>query len=99
MIDEVVGVGVDVDEARRDDEPRGVNDLARVELGDRANLGDAARLDRDVSPASRSAGAIDDLPAGNQQVIAKLPLSGRTLAGQGEKQQDDEEMESVEHGP
>ena len=80
VIDEVIGVGVDVDEARRDDEPRSVNDLARVELGDRANLGDAARLDRDVSPASRSAGAIDDLPAGNQQVIAETaPV--RTDAG------------------
>ncbi len=80
LLDEVVGVGVDVDEAWRDDEPRGVNHLARVELRERADLDDASGPDRDVSPPRGRAGAVDDLPAGNQQVIARLDLAGRQLA-------------------
>ena len=68
-------MGVDVDESRRDDEPGRVDHLARVELRDRADGGDAPGLDRNVSPPRRSAGAVDDLTAGNQQVIARLDLA------------------------
>ena len=41
LLGEIVGVGVHVDEAWRDDEPGGVDDLASLASGDRADGGDA----------------------------------------------------------
>ena len=86
LLGEVVGVGVDVDEPRRDDEPGGVDHVTRVELRERADLDDASVLDRDVRPPRRRAGAIDDLAAGNQQVITGLDL-GRQLSKHADEQQ------------
>ena len=75
-------MGVDVDEARCDDEAGSVDHLARVDLRDGADGRDAPGLDGDIRPPGRSAGAVDDLTAGDQQVVARLALSGRTLSEQ-----------------
>ncbi len=78
LFDEIVGVSVNVDEAWRDDEARGVDNLASLGSGDRADGGDASCGDRHISPARRRAGAVHDLPPCNQQVIASLDLRGRS---------------------
>ncbi len=79
LLDEVVGVRMHVDEAGCDDETGGVDDVARVELRERADLDDASGPDRHVGPPRGSTGAVDDLSAGNQQVIARLDLASRRL--------------------
>ena len=60
---------------------------------------DASGLDRDVRPPRRRAGAVDDLAAGNQQVIARLDQRHRPLASQGDQQQDDDDKDgsSLQH--
>ena len=80
LFDEIVGVSVNVDEAWRDDEAGGVDNLASLGSGDRADGGDASCCDRHISPARRRAGAVHDLPPRNQQVIARLDLTCWSLA-------------------
>ncbi len=82
LVDEVVGVGVDVDETRCDDEAGSVDHLPRVDLRDGADRRDAPGFDGDIRPPGRSAGAVDDLTASDQQVISRLALAGRALAEQ-----------------
>jgi hypothetical protein len=60
-------VGVDVDEAGRDEEPVRV-DLVRAGAVDRADLRDAPALDRDVALEWRGAGAVDDGSATDDEV-------------------------------
>ena len=75
MRGEVVGVGVDVDEAGRDDQAGGVDrPRAAGDRGKRADRGDAAVLDRDVGRRAGAPGAVDHLTAGDQQVVARRRL-------------------------
>ena len=60
-------MGVDVDEARRDDPAGRVDRLACI-LGDLADGDDAPVLDADVALKARCAAAIDDRAAGDLQI-------------------------------
>ena len=62
-----VVVRVRVDEARRDDETRRVDDLGRV-LVDRADGNDAPVADADVGAPRRRARAVDEQAAADQRV-------------------------------
>ena len=68
-------MGVDVDEARRDDE------AARVDLPlagcilQRADLRDAPAVHGDIGPARRRAGAVDDGSAPDNQIVGACPFS------------------------
>ena len=55
LLGQVVRVGVDVDEARGDDQAGGVDGFTRVPRVDGPDRGDATRRDPDVSPACRRA--------------------------------------------
>ncbi len=68
---EIVGVGVDVDESRCDDQIGGVDGLAAVARIDLADGGNSARGNRDVRPALRRAGAVHDSPADDDHVIPR----------------------------
>ena len=81
MVGKIVGVGVDVDEAWRDDEPGRVDALARVALRDRADGRDASVLDGDVGAPRRRAGAIDDLAAGDHEVVPLACLCAKPKPG------------------
>ena len=70
--DRVVRVVVDVDEARRDGEAGGVDattGLGRLQV---ANCDEAAVADADVGRHRWRAVAVDDGPAGDQQVVRRL---------------------------
>src|SRR5690348_12152533 len=76
-----------VDEARRDHMPLGV-DLFLALGRDLANLGDAAVLDAHVAVERSRAGAVDDLAAANDCVVthetlpvSKISVSRRARAG------------------
>jgi hypothetical protein len=62
-----VVVRVEVDEARREGEPPGV-DLARAALGVTSDGGDASRRHRDVAAERRTARTVDDLRVANDEV-------------------------------
>ena len=62
-----VHVGVAVDEARRDDQPVGVDGALRV-LPDAADLDDAAVLDAEVGAEARLARAVDDGAAADEEI-------------------------------
>ena len=62
-------VGVQVDQPRRDDLARGVDDVERgVGRDVVVDGGDTAARDGDVETAFVAAARIDDVPAANQQV-------------------------------
>ncbi len=67
-------VGVDVDEARRDDLAARVDFLApRCQI--LAHRNDAVAVDRDVGDERRAARAIDDRAAANHQIMhVRLPI-------------------------
>ncbi len=68
-LDLSVVVGVQVDEARRDNQPVGVEQLVgvgRIHLA--ANLGDHAIFDPDIGNKSGDTGPIDHSPPANQNV-------------------------------
>ena len=73
---------MDVDEARGDQQPDGV-DLLFAPAGDRAHGGDQSAVHRHVSPAGLAAAAVGHQPAAHHQVVCRpchaLPL---TLPGQ-----------------
>jgi hypothetical protein len=78
-------VGLDVDEAGRDDEPRRVDAGGRPRVGERAGGADppdAVADDADVTPEPRIAGAVDDLAAGEDDVVGDA-LGVRRAAGPG----------------
>jgi hypothetical protein len=63
-----VGVRVDVDEARREREPGGVDEAAGLaQVG--ADRGDRAVRDRDVDASRGRTGAVEHLGAPNQEVV------------------------------
>jgi hypothetical protein len=94
-------VGVDVDEAGRDDQAGCVDDVGRVRLGERSNRRDAPVLDADVGAAPRRAGPVDDLTAGEEKVLLRR-LSGEPVRGHDRDRQDAENQAArdagVEHG-
>ena len=63
-----VEVGVDVDEARRDDAALGV-DLAPCSVLDHADLGDPVTVHGQVADGARGAGSVDDESVPNQEVV------------------------------
>ena len=70
-------VGVQIDEARRHDEPCGVDHRGAGGVVDLADLGDAAAADGEVAAESRQAGAVDDSAVLNNRVVlghVVLPL-------------------------
>ena len=63
-----IGVGLDVDEARRDGEAGGVDGFL-CRAADAANRGDTAVLDRQIADDARTAAAVVDRPAADQYVV------------------------------
>ena len=63
-----VHVGVAVDEARRDDQPVGI-DRARTRRGDPADLGNHAVLDADIGRETLAARAVDDGAATDDDIV------------------------------
>ena len=61
-------MGVDVDEARRDDAARGINFLA-ARRTHRADDADAIPVDCDIARKGRPAAAVDDRTAANHQIM------------------------------
>ena len=66
--DLTVEVGVDVDEARRDEQAGGV-DLLSAEVVDFSEGGDDAVVDGDVGLAGGRAGAVDDESVANDEIV------------------------------
>ncbi len=66
--DLAVVVGVDVDPSRGHQEAAGLDDLGGTAL-DRAHVGDAAGIDRDIGCTCRRAGSVDECPALDDQVV------------------------------
>ena len=97
LFDEIVGVSVNVDEAWRDDEARGVDDLASLCSGDRADGRDASCCDRHISPACRRTGAVHDLPPRNQQVIASLDLRSWSASESDKNKESGESAKNIQH--
>ncbi len=77
LLGKIVGVGVDVDEAWRDDEPGGIDGLACVALRDYTDSGNATVLHGHIGAARSRAGAIHDLAACDHEVVPRLSLRGR----------------------
>ena len=63
-----VHVGVAVDEARRDDQPVGIDACAAACRRDAADLDDAAVLDADIGAEARLARAVDDGAAADDEI-------------------------------
>ena len=78
-----VVVGVDVDEARRDGQTVGVDDLARLDLvAERADLGDAAVVHCDIRGACRPARPVHDGAAPDEEIDRHqrvMPYRSRAL--------------------
>ena len=72
-----VVVGVDVDPARRDEQPVGVDDAARRSL-DLAHGGDDAAVDGDVGGAGRPPRSVGDGAAADDQVVHVCSSRGRS---------------------
>ncbi len=71
--DDPIRMGVQVDKARRDDEPARFDFMRRCNIGGfagRDQRGDPATGDRDVRRESRRAAAVDDRAVANDQVVA-----------------------------
>ena len=82
MVGDLVGVGVDVDEAGRDDEPGRVDAVGAVSRRDLANRLDASALDADVGAPRRRARAVDDQAAGDDDVeLCRLSLRAGPAGG------------------
>ena len=73
-----VVMGVQIDEARRDDQAVGVDDFLGEARRASADLRDLAVLDPDVAPVARHAGAVDDGAAFDLNVDSQ-PLIGSLL--------------------
>ena len=74
-------MGVEIDDARRDDAPLDVEGRAG-RPADRTDLDDGAVLDRDVGAVAGKAGAIDDHAVLDDQVVRHvLPSASPALAG------------------
>ena len=73
---------VEIDEAGRDDKIARVNLPCRLRIRQPANRRDSVAADPDVCSERRIAGAVDDAPAPDQQVV------GRLLSGEREARQD-----------
>src|SRR5262249_23039463 len=73
-------VGVDVDEAGRDDRAVGVDGLARV-LVDVADRDNPSRAHTDVRALLGCAGAVDDLSTADHQIEHATPPSSDALSG------------------
>ncbi len=63
-----VEVGVDVDEAGRDDLAGGVDALRRLGVGEVGDGGDAVADDADIGAPTRRVGAVDHVAAGDDDV-------------------------------
>ena len=78
-----VVVGVDVDEARRDGQTVGVDDLARLDrVAERADLGDAAVVHCDIRGACRPARPVHDGAAPDEEIDRHqrvMPYRSRAL--------------------
>ena len=61
-------MGVDIDKAGRDDPAGGVDGLGRRAGETRADIDDPAARDRDIAGEGRSARAVGDRAAGDQQI-------------------------------
>ena len=75
----VVGVAVDVDEARRDVEPARV-DLHRRRCTNVSDLRHAAAADRDIRLYRRGAGAVEHQPAANDEFCGARGTTQATLS-------------------
>ena len=73
-----VGMGLDVDEARRDRKPRGVDGFRRGLVELRADCGDAAVLDGEIGRHAGAAGAVEQEPAADQDVMHGIARLRRT---------------------
>ena len=61
-------MGVQIDKARRDDQPAGIDHLGALMRPDAADLGDASVFDSDVAAKTRRTGAVDDHAVFNHQI-------------------------------
>ena len=84
LLRQVVRVGMDVDEPGSDHEPRGIDDSGCLDAGEVADLGNLSIPDGHICPNAGSAGAVDDGPSPDQEVVLGS--------------QEREEQEQVEHG-
>src|SRR6185369_7028416 len=96
-LDEVVGVGVDVNEARRDDQASGVDRLGGLPARDAADRGDPAIFDADVLSRRGAAAAIDDEAAADHEVVAGRLCDRARAAGQDESGGDAREPPAARH--
>ena len=71
QLEQRVEVGVEVDEAGRDDEAGGVDNASSTGRRDRlaGDEGNPVAGDGDVRPIAGGAGAVDDRPAGDHEVV------------------------------
>ena len=100
----VLGVAEHVDEARGDDEVRGVDRVASRGAGQQADRNDAVARDEHVAAIPRAAGAVHDLAIADDQVgggdAGNTVRLGRALGGcacRGEDDRRSDEMESAFH--
>ena len=78
---------VDVDEARRDDQPRGVDDgVARKRLHVLTDADDPIVDDADVGAAQRGAGAVSQLAADDRRRARRADLAARERAARCKRQ-------------
>jgi hypothetical protein len=73
---DVVGVGVHVDETRRHHQPGRVDDPRGRGVRQVPDLADPVALDRDVGPACRASGSVDDRTAPHEHVQHDRSSSG-----------------------
>ena len=93
-----LGLAEHVDEARRDDQPGGVDGLERRTPGQLADGSDAIARDRDVALEPRRAGAVDDAAARDQDVERRGRLLG-TKPGEPDGQGGDQDQQYGKHRP
>ena len=66
------GVGMEVDEARRDDEARGINRLRGGASGERTDRLHPVAANADIGAHRRRAGAVKHLAAGDENVKRRI---------------------------
>ena len=73
-----VGMAVEVDKARTDHQPRGVNCPPGGHVDEPADVRDPAVFDSDGPGEPGTASAVNDVPACDQQVVCRLFCGART---------------------
>ncbi len=95
-----LGVRVEVDEAGRDDQARRIDRPSRRLAVERPDRGDAIAANADVRPNGRAAGAVQHLPAANDDVERRrLSRRGRADGGENDREKKQTRAKRCGHRP